>query len=415
MKKIKNFYQILASKIGLLSVFSISLVWALSSGEIIYLFSSCSAAEVLPATQENLRFYIRADGTTMVDGKPFFPFGLYQASWESADDNPIDHIRKIAAGGFNIVHASAIQLDNYDEFLDEAERLGVYVISRPDFNILTLVNAFKHKPAVLGWNLADDVDNGKRTPEQVLTSHLQVKAADPNHVTYVTGYTNQIGHFANCSDILAVQTYPVREGKWDLNSTYSIVSLAREAAAKYNKAVYVNVQAFDWATAKPDKYKNARPPTAEEVRNMTYQALLAGAKGIVYYSYHYRGGEDWHLPDYPELWEGMKSLVPEIKQLSPMLLDGSFTKINTGMSDVFAGIWELKGEVLAAVINTSYDRPQEVAIALPNSGIKSAQPLFRNRPSGMFVKDDKLVGSINPLEVHIYKVEKSWVHRSDLK
>jgi hypothetical protein len=358
-----------------------------------------------PTFKNGGKVKIRADGTTMVNAKPFFPFGLYQASWESQEDNPIDHIREIAAAGFNIVHASAIQVDNYEKFLDEANRLGVYVISRPDFNILTLVNAFKHKPAVLGWNLADDVDNGKRTPEQVLKSHAQVKAADPNHVTYVTGYTNQIGDFANCSDILAIQTYPVREGKQNLDTTYSKVSIAREAAAKYNKAVYVNVQAFDWATAEPDKYKNPHPPTADEVRNMTYQAILAGAKGIIYYSYHYRGYGGWHLPDNPELWEGMKSLVPEIKQLSPMLLDGSLTKINTRTRDIFAGIWELKGQALAAVINTSYDRPQEVTIALP-AGLQSAQPMFPNRPAGMFVKDGKLFGLIKPLEVHIYKLEK---------
>ncbi|MGL5061792.1 MAG: hypothetical protein ACRC62_17625 [Microcoleus sp.] len=388
-----------------MSFFFVSTVWTFKHGKISHLFSSCSAAEVVAASQENRKFYIRADGTTMVDGQPFFPFGLYQASWESPNDNPIEHIRQIAAGGFNIVHASAITLDKYEKFLDEAHRLGIYVISRPDFNILTLVNAFKRKPAVIGWNLADDVDNGKRTPEQVLKSHAQVKAADPNHVTYVTGYTNQIGRFANCSDILAIQTYPVREGKPDLGSTYSLVSLAHNAAVKYNKAVYVNVQAFDWATAKLDKYKNARPPTADEVRNMTYQAILAGAKGIIYYSYHYRGYGGWHLPDNLELWEGMKSLVPEIKQLSPMFLDGSLTKINTRTRDLFAGIWELKGQVVAAAINTSYDRPQEVAIALP-TGAKSARPIFPNRASGMFVKDGKLFGSIKPLEVHIYQIEK---------
>ena len=405
MNKKSKIRSIFILTICFLSVLLLTVTLAFKSGKFVYLFSSCRAAEVLSSAPENSRFYIRTDGTTIVNGKPFFPFGLYQASWESAEDNPIDHIREIAAAGFNIVHASAIKLDNYETFLDEANKLGVYVISRPDFNILTLVNAFKHKPAVLGWNLADDVDNGKRTPNQVLTSHRQVKAADPNHLTYVTGYTNKIGRFANCSDILAVQTYPIKEGKWDLSSTYSKVSLAREAVAKYNKAVYVNVQAFDWATAKPDQYKNSRPPTAEEVRNMTYQAILAGAKGIIYYSYHYRGYGGWHLSDNRELWEGMKSLVLEIKQLSPMLLDGNLTRVNTHSTDVFAGIWELRGQVVAAVINTSYDRPQEIAIALP-AGIRSARPIFPNLSSNMFVKNGKLFGSIKPLEVHIYQLEK---------
>jgi hypothetical protein len=46
-----------------------------------------------------------------------------------------------------------------------------------------------------------------------------------------------------------------------------------------------------------------------------------------------------------------------------------------------------------------------VTIALP-AGLQSAQPMFPNRPAGMFVKDGKLFGLIKPLEVHIYKLEK---------
>jgi hypothetical protein len=80
-------------------------------------------------------------------------------------------------------------MNDYGEFLDRAEKLGVYVVTEQNVGLLNLINAFKHKPAVLGWNIADDVDNGKLVPQEVLKFHQQAKLADPHHITYISGYS----------------------------------------------------------------------------------------------------------------------------------------------------------------------------------------------------------------------------------
>lgn len=68
-----------------------------------------------------------------------------------------------------------------------------------------------------------------------------------------------------------------------------------------------------------------------------------------------------------------------------------------------AGIWVEGDEALAIVINTSYDNKKEVIVKLPIS-VREVQPMFRDRPDGMTIKDGKLFGSLKPLEVRIYSL-----------
>jgi len=383
----------------LFSVFSLSLVLIFASSWIADTYSSCSAIPV--TADKNSRVKIRDDGTTLVNGKSFFPFGFYHVSWRATAEKRMKALQDIAAGGFNTIHASATKLDNYGEFLDEAERLGVYVLTEQNVGLSNLVNAFKHKSAVLGWSIADDVDSGKLTREDILKLHQNAKALDLNHITYVSGYSRKISRFANCSDALAIQSYPIRSGtEKELSSTYSKVSIAHNAVTKFNQALYANLQTFSWSFENTPENRNARAPKFEEVRNMTYQALLAGAKGIIYYTYY---DDDWHLPEYPDLWVGMKSLVPEMQAISPFLLDGKFKMIDPGRNNLLTGIWVHHNQTLAVIINTSYNPISEVAIKLPKN-VREARPIFAARGAGLSVKNGQLIGSLNPLAVHLYSL-----------
>jgi len=381
------------------------IILALAYSLILKVGSSCPAAVAAPVTltRKNQRIVeTRVDGTTVIDNKPFFPFGFYHVSWESTAQERKSALRDIAAAGFNTIHASATNLDDYGEFLDEAERLGVYVLTEQNsIGLLNLINAFKQKPAVLGWSIADDVDNGKWSVDNLLKTHQQAKTADPNHITYVSGNSNKLKQFANCSDVIARQSYPIKLRKpEELPATYSDISNAREATAKFNRSTYANLQTYNWETHPSKKYEGSQAPTFQEVRNMTYQALLAGTKGILYYTYH---DPSWHLPDHPDLWEGVKSLVPEVKSISPLLLDGEFQKIDTKMSNIVAGIWRRKNQAVAVVVNSNYGKPTEVALELPIA-VRKARSMFQNRPAGMAVKEGKLFGSIDPLDVQVYRL-----------
>ncbi|WP_445247426.1 hypothetical protein [Microcoleus sp. OTE_8_concoct_300] len=370
--------------------------------KIVKFTSSCPAAVAAPVTltPKNQRIVeTRVDGTTVIDKKPFFPFGFYHVSWESTAQERKSALRDIAAAGFNTIHASATNLNDYGEFLDQAERLGVYVLTEQNsIGLLNLINAFKQKPAVLGWNIADDVDNGKLVPQEVLKFHQQAKLADPHHITYISGYSNKIKQFGNCADVLAMQSYPIGNGNDEISLTYDRISLARDAVSRDKKAVYANVQAFAWQNTKKGESHPIRVPTFDEVRNMTYQALLAGAKGIIYYTYH---DGDWHLSSYPALWAGMKTLVPEIKAISSLVLNGQLNKIDVGVEKVIAGMWKERNQSLIVIINRSYER-RGVSIAIPGS-FSQIKPIFDNRPATLVLNANRLSGFLTPLDVEVYQ------------
>lgn len=339
------------------------------------------------------------NGITIVNGKPFFPFGFYHVSWKSTTQELIKDMREIAAAGFNTIHASATEVKSYDLFLNEAARLGIYVFSEQGIGLLNMIDSFKKKPAVLGWSIADDVDNGKLVPEEVLKMHQQAKLADPNHITYISGYSNKIKEFGNCADVIAKQSYPIGNGDDEISSTYDRISLARSAVTPYKKAIYANVQSFSWINKNTKNL--VRIPTFDEVRNMTYQALLAGAKGIIYYTYH---DSDWHLSSYPTLWVGMKTLVPEIKAISSVLLNGVLNTIDARTGKVVAGMWTAQNQSLIVIINRSYE-PQKVSFAIPKifPHIKS---IFKNRPTALVLKANHLSGFLKPLGVEVYELTR---------
>ncbi|MEG4495313.1 hypothetical protein [Microcoleus sp. D3_18_C4] len=405
IKKQYKFYKIVLFG----GLFIISIIFCFIGWGIIDSPLSCSASNIFNhATNQNIKVEIRSDGTTMVNNKPFFPFGFYHVSWRTTAKERIDALKDMAAAGFNTIHASATNLKDYGEFLDEAGRLGVYVLTEQNkIGLVNLVKQFKNKPAVLGWSIADDVDRGKFTPNDVLASHYQAKTIAPNHVTYVSGGSRKIEHFTNCSDIIAMQAYPLIFGKGrELSIAYRKILFTREYVKKIShKAVYANLQTFDWAVEEPEnpKYKQGtRAPTFEEVRNMTYQAILAGAKGIIYYTYH---DSVWNLPAaQPELWEKMKDLVPEIKAINSFVLNGNLKNLKSGDNNILTGIWQSGKEALAVVINTSFDRDSEVTIELPKNIIQ-ANPMFTDSPASMSFKNGKLSGLIKPVEVQVYRLK----------
>lgn len=360
--------------------------------------SSCLSQEVI-SNQPLTNSVKIVNGITIVNGKPFFPFGFYHVSWKSTAQDLMEDMREIAAAGFNTIHASATEVKSYDLFLNEAARLGIYVFSEQGIGLLNMIDSFKKKPAVLGWSIADDVDNGKLLPEEVLKMHQQAKLADPNHITYISGYSNKIKRFGNCADAIAKQSYPIGNGDDEISSTYDRISLARSAVTPYNKAVYANVQSFSWTSKNTNNF--VRIPTFDEVRNMTYQALLAGAKGIIYYTYH---DSNWHLSSYPTLWAGMKTLVPEIKAISSLLLNGVLNTIDVRSGKVVAGMWTEPNQSLIVIVNRSYET-QKVSIAIPGN-FRQIKSIFENRPAALVFKTNHLSGLLKPLGVEVYELTR---------
>lgn len=338
-------------------------------------------------------------------GKNIFPLGLYHVSHRLTSQQRMEALRDIAAAGFNVIHAGCSNLDDYNKFLDEAERLGVYAITEfNDVDYHVVVKKFANKAAVLGWNIADDAGDHK-TKAQILDMHRQIKAIDPRHYTYVSvsNWSKKWAEFADAGDLIGGQSYPIgypfKNGPKGLPNTLievnHVFNIAQKEAAKHNRPVIANLQVFKW--------DNKRLPTSKEVYNMTYQSLLTGVKGILFFAYDDGGKNQIHAND--KLWERLKSLAPEINKLSPVLREGTLTKLNTKNEQLLAGEWKYRNSLYVIVVNTSPTQTIATSMTIP---IKkgSVKTLFPGRPSGMTLRNGNLSGSVKPEDVHIYQISK---------
>ncbi|MEH1831614.1 MAG: hypothetical protein V7L29_05920 [Nostoc sp.] len=348
--------------------------------------------------------YIPSGNNILANSKPFFPFGFYYVDYNIPKNLQsqfkINALTDMANAGFNIIHTSnSEQPDNDRIMLDKAQKLGIYVILEGPADP-EVMDAFKTKSALLGWNIADDA-NSRYTPDVISNRRNKVKKINSNYLTYISMFSLKpevIKRYLHTSDLIGFQSYPISDRY--LDSTFYDMKNIVNTSKIYNAAPTIaNLQTFKWN--EPDSIGNPqREPTFREVRNMTYQALLGGVKGIIYFSYRY---ENWYLPEHQELWNGLKSLVPEIKIISPILLNGNLNQIDEEFKNILAGIWINQNQVLAIIINTSHTETTEVAIKVP-ANLSQAKSIFANRASGLVIKGNELTGLIKPLDVHVYSL-----------
>jgi hypothetical protein len=250
-----------------------------------------------------------------VAGKPFFPIGLYYA--------PAARFRAARDLGFNTVDVWADTGGSARFALNEASALGLKVIVvlqhayhdgvlNPDL-MQTLVTRFRDHPALLAWYLVDEPQESQRFATTLPEASNLVRRLDPSHPTLIVH--NQLGAlrmFWQLSDIVGVDPYPVPD------VALSIVSHHVEQAGLIvggRKPVWGIMQAFH----KDLPRARSRYPTPAELHNMVYQALVAGATGIYYFSYEWQGILEQRDPT---LWQYLGVINRQVAALAPALLEG---------------------------------------------------------------------------------------------
>ena len=354
---------------------------------------------------------VRDDGTILVNGQPFFPFGLYNPTQSD--------LAVLKAGDFN----TAINYEGpergapYTAYLDEADRQGIKVLGFWRDN--TTPTFFRDHPAVLGWALHDDINNLE--PSIFLRDYESVKAWDPNHIAYTSGWRIvDIGNYVDKIDVLGMQPYHIPIMRtWmsspgpDMSFSFHMIHetlKAAEAKGVKKLAVIGNTQIFEWWQNANDRY-----PTVPELTNMVYSQIIAGAKGIIPYTMleccaGAKAGTGTLAANHPELWTELIRIRKEVKTFEGALLNGKRTTTIEDPSEysVFSAYWEFENRVYVAIANTS-GGTKSVSVELPAGTTGGLQPLFMDRPSGMSISNGAVVGSINSTDVHIYVIGGSGV------
>ena len=362
---------------------------------------------------------IRSDGVVQINGNSFFPYGFYTD--EKDNKQAIyNHVSITGKAGFNVIHLESNDNDPLNSIFTEAAANKQYVIYGPAKyiglqDLHAVYDKIKHQPALLGYNIGDDVNDGPMygypsDVSDVKQLHDDLKIYDPKHITMVAlgGSGGQTEVFnARRFDASAQEIYPINGGS-PINLVYRSSLEVVKNSLKWNQSPWGALQTFSW-----DGNPEQRMPNFKEYYNMLYQSIVAGVKGVLLYSYHVENeGVDSDI----NLWNGIKLTVPEINKIKNFLTEGKITKTELG-TGLYAATWEYQNQVLAIVVHAgdykSYLNPatnpvdsRRVSLALPSGTLGKLQSAFTNRPTGMSVIKGKLEGSIDLLDVHAYIIDK---------
>lgn len=221
----------------------------------------------------------------------------------------------------------------------------------------------------------------------------------------LTGYylsrRSAVDNYSSIADASGYQIYPITPlPDYDITSsnaltqTYLRTLMYVNSAAKVNKPMIMISQNFSWGNPAPD----SRYPTVAEIRNMTYSGLAAGVKGILSYVYNS------NLVNQAALWNENKTLRTDVTTLESVLLNGTLTRVNTGDTELVISYWTYNDGIYVIVVNTSYTITKSVSIPI-SVFYGSAVAMFSRMPKTLSLSGGKLVGSISPEEVEVYKLK----------
>nr|WP_237730906.1 carbohydrate binding domain-containing protein [Serratia marcescens] len=319
---------------------------------------------------------IDSEGFTLRDGQRLFPLGIY------ANVATDEHLARIASAGFNTVlnYDYGEKKDPYAFFRNARQRglLVIYSVKDQyrgsrfapavrggDYAAMTAwyVQRLRSQPNLLAWYINDEL--GPEYLDKIEEKNLQIKRLDGDHPTFqVLNKTGELDAYFNSSDILATDPYPVGNDR-DLTRTTRYTELTVQAA-RQARGAWVVMQIMDHAAY--DARRKPHPPSEAEIRNQAWQALIGGAKGLLFYSYtdlfYKRKTGRFDQREFDATWRGVAAVSQQIAAFTPYLLTGKSTPLAGSDPHMPARMFILGDRALLLVANPYY-REGSTRLRLP--------------------------------------------------
>lgn len=275
-------------------------------------FMIIGASSFAPA-QSTPRVTINEDGVLVVNGKKILPIGFSNGpppEGRTPDGKRAFAEIKDAGGTFfrtgtrgsNPWNQETIESEQV--LMDTAAQYGLYCWPRlrelssleagnakKEMLLRRVVNRFKNHPGLLLWKNVDEPQWGGTPVEPMVRAYRVIKELDPHHPVGLThaprGTVEQLRPYGAAADIFLLDIYPVGypPGKHSLwpNKEISMVGdytrFIKEVAN--DKPIWMVLQIAWSGVVKPGK--TLCFPTFAQERFMTYQALINGARGLIYF------------------------------------------------------------------------------------------------------------------------------------
>ena len=297
------------------------------------------------------RVWIDGHGRTIVNGKPFFPLGMFTSGKNMREEyvkGPFNCVMPYSMpdkDAMDFYHTNGVKvIYTLKDIYHGTSRVPKHIKNDADERrfIQNKVRQFKRHPALLAWYLNDEFSiamKNRLTKRRDLLEEL-----DEQHPTWIVIYQiENLREYMPTFDIIGTDPYPVPDKPLSMVTDWT----RKTVDAYYGKRpVWQVPQAFDWGPK-----KKGRMPTAEEMRQMSWQCIAAGANGLVYYSYGVIIKKNAVTP-FEKAWADVCSAASEIKRYIPVILSIEPTPKILGVPAKWSSrIWRKDGSVYLLVVN----------------------------------------------------------------
>jgi hypothetical protein len=305
--------------------------------------------------------------------------------------------------------------------LDEANRLrGIARYAESEAIAEALWEELGETSPRSDQKLSDAEARAQRMAAGMLEGYRKLRALDPDHPIWMNhaprNQIEQLALFNQAADIVGCDIYPVPESlrvkhsdltDRTLSSVGAYTTRMQEAAP--GKPVWMVLQGFGWGDILPreaeEVRKTLREPTLHETRFMAYNAIVRGARGLLYWGTH-------AIPEDAPIRDHLLALARELTAWQPVLsAPDADLDLNVRIAPTYGSVdrevqvlaKDVDGRIVLIVVNEWTD-----PLAYSIEGLDAAEGVvYRERETDVLatVQDGALSLHIAPHAIHLLDVQ----------
>lgn len=382
---------------------------------------------------------IDTNGVLVIDGKKVFPIGFTRPPPpDGKAPNGKNGIEELRDAGATFLRTGVWSKPWDDDVLaeelkyhDAAAKYGMHcwvflddlaAIPEGDMErermLRKVVSALKDHPGLGVWKGADEPEWGKQPIPPMLRARAIIRELDPNHPIAVThaprGTIESLRPYNETADITGADIYPISypPGIHSLGTNKEI-SMVGDYTRKMMEVadgkmpVWMILQIAWSGVSNPGK--TLRYPTFPEERFMVYQAIINGARGLIFF-----GGsmqKPWNEEDAKLKWNWtfwnhvLRRVVEEIGDKGPLypalVAPNAAHEISCNAADIEFCVRQTDQHLFLLACKRGNQTVQVKFTGLRND-IAVGEVLYES-PRQIEVRDGAFADWFAPFEVHVYR------------
>lgn len=385
-----------------------------------------------------------ADGVLFIDGRPTLPIGFTMPPpVDGVAPNGEPALAELRDAGATFLRTGAqggpwdeAAIERERQYLDAAAALGLHTWTflrelgsiapgqdAREAMLRRVVTEFRDHPGLGVWKGVDEPQWGKAPIEPLIRAREIIRELDPHHPVALThaprGTVDELRAYNVACEITGADIYPIGypPGAHSLDENKQI-SMVGDFTRKMRQVgddgrpVWMILQICWSGVARPGK--TLRFPTFAEERFMVYQALINGARGLIFFGGHMTAG--LAPEDLPRGWNWrfwnrvLRPVIEEIGDrgpLYPALLapDSTAPVVLEGATDVEWCLREVGDELFLLACKREGETVQVTFRALPAAD-GPAEVLYEP-PRTVTVVNGAFTDWFAPFEVHVYRMRQA--------